>query len=1103
MFSAGRRMRLLSLGFGAFLLSAFCSAAAPPSVALSNVAVGSNNVLTIQGTASDSDGTVTKVEFYASDFTGGAWSPWMWIGETNAIPYYLTWQSAGQNYNIIAVATDNSGLRSTSTWWQVCAWLPPRIRFIAPPTNELFASGSPIHLTVAVDYAERPVQRASFYFNQITVTVTQAPFTATWTNPPSGQWQVTASVNDECRFAQTNQWVTVVPGNGLPLITANPISMNVATGQMAMFTVEAAALTGLRYFWLYNGTMMEGQTNSSLAITNVQAAHAGTYSVLVMTDAGTVSRTAGLTVIGGQSAILPADGLPLVTANPVSVNRAVGQTATFTVEAQTLTPPLRYQWRHHGTNLPGETNSSLVIADVQQVHAGPYSALAMTDAGAVPSLTAWLNLTGAGVRVQFSIGPISTWQGLMGTNYRAELWAGPSPHQLAQIGSPVTPFAPGYFSGGVRTVTTVTAPNPVYCQVRFRLATGEPVVNSSLRPYPPPEVPPVVLTNLIVPTFAEWPNPWLVRKPEVHAPVTSDFPLTLQAWSFGNLFFTRYQWHKDGLAVGPSLLVTNPFYGSLQTNLPLTLTNLQPDDAASYTVLASNFYGFQVSDPVQLSVVKRPIILQSPLSRTVLAGTNVDLGVVAGGASPLNFQWRRWGTNIPGASSTNIIFNPITPDDAGAYDVIVQNSFGSATSQVAQLTVLATPFITNQPMSQTVFAGTNVTLQVGAVGPGLTYQWRLNGLELPNRTNAALVFSNVQPTDEGIYSVFVSNQYGGVTSTTATLTVLSAPLLLTGLSNVTLHVGMNASLAATVVAAPPVFFTWMHDGAPLPGPNSSSLQFSNVQPDAAGAYTLFISNAWGMATGMALVTIKSEPFIEYYYDEYHQIADSGIGVFTRAYGALPLALQWYKDGVRMVGETNETLLLYSLENNTFLTTNDSGAYSLVAQNSFGVVSNLIFTLVVYNPPKIAIAPGRTVPVGSTITFSAIVDGPVQEMYWYRGGVLGYGPSYIVENANPSTANNLTLYVNYGGSPGILNVPSPWVNVVPHIVLATPSVAGNGDLSFQILSGTLSTQIIIQASQNLTNWAPVATMTATGGVARYTQPAGSPLTNRFFRALGMP
>jgi hypothetical protein len=205
----------------------------------------------------------------------------------------------------------------------------------------------------------------------------------------------------------------------------------------------------------------------------------------------------------------------------------------------------------------------------------------------------------------------------------------------------------------------------------------------------------------------------------------------------------------------------------------------------------------------------------------------------------------------------------------------------------------------------------------------------------------------------------------------------------------------------------------------------------------------------------------------------------------------------------MVGQTNETLLLYSLENNTFLTTNDSGAYSLVAENSFGVVSNLIFTLVVYNPPKIAIAPGRTVPMGSTITFSAIVDGPVQEMYWYRGEVLGYGPSYTVENANPSTANNLTLYVNYGGSPGILNVQSPWVTVVPEIVLSAPSVDDNGDLSFQILSGTLSTQIMIQASQNLTNWTSAATLTATGGVARYLQPAGSALTNRFFRAVGIP
>jgi hypothetical protein len=94
-----------------------------------------------------------------------------------------------------------------------------------------------------------------------------------------------------------------------------------------------------------------------------------------------------------------------------------------------------------------------------------------------------------------------------------------------------------------------------------------------------------------------------------------------------------------------------------------------------------------------------------------------------------------------------------------------------------------------------------------------------------------------------------------------------------------------------------------------------------------------------------------------------------------------------------------------------------------------------------------------------------------------------GGRHTVANANPATANNLTLHVNYAESPGNLTVSSPWVNVVPHLVIAAPSVAGNGDLTFQILSGALSTQIEIQSSQNLTNWTPVATLTTTGGVAR--------------------
>ncbi len=62
---------------------------------------------------------------------------------------------------------------------------------------------------------------------------------------------------------------------------------------------------------------------------------------------------------------------------------------------------------------------------------------------------------------------------------------------------------------------------------------------------------------------------------------------------------------------------------------------------------------------------------------------------------------------------------------------------------------------------------------VTAVGTApLSYQWRLNGSDLLNQTNQTLVITNAQPTDEGDYSVVVTNLEGAVTSTTARLWVV-------------------------------------------------------------------------------------------------------------------------------------------------------------------------------------------------------------------------------------------------------------------------------------------------------------------------------------------
>ncbi|MBI4325677.1 MAG: immunoglobulin domain-containing protein, partial [Chloroflexi bacterium] len=83
------------------------------------------------------------------------------------------------------------------------------------------------------------------------------------------------------------------------------------------------------------------------------------------------------------------------------------------------------------------------------------------------------------------------------------------------------------------------------------------------------------------------------------------------------------------------------------------------------------------------------------------------------------------------------------------------------------------PVILTQPQSQAAFVGANVTINVVATGSiPLSFQWRLNGTNLVEGTNASLTFNNVQPGNAGNYSVVVSNLAGSVVSSNAVLAVL-------------------------------------------------------------------------------------------------------------------------------------------------------------------------------------------------------------------------------------------------------------------------------------------------------------------------------------------
>ncbi len=232
-----------------------------------------------------------------------------------------------------------------------------------------------------------------------------------------------------------------------------------------------------------------------------------------------------------------------------------------------------------------------------------------------------------------------------------------------------------------------------------------------------------------------------------------------------------YQWQKDGVNL------TDGGNVSGANTATLILSDVQTTNDGSYTVVVSTTGGGTTSLPATLTVLDSPTITALPSSRTNCAGTIASFTVSATGEQPLSYQWLKNGFvlndggNASGATTPNLVLSNVKGNDAASYTVAVTNIFGSVTSSPpAGLSVffINPPNIMTQPQSQTVPAGSNVTLTVVADGSA-GYQWFFKSAGISGAAGSSLTIPNFQSANEGAYRVLVTNAIGSVTSEIAEL----------------------------------------------------------------------------------------------------------------------------------------------------------------------------------------------------------------------------------------------------------------------------------------------------------------------------------------------
>jgi len=315
-----------------------------------------------------------------------------------------------------------------------------------------------------------------------------------------------------------------------------------------------------------------------------------------------------------------------------------------------------------------------------------------------------------------------------------------------------------------------------------------------------------------------------------------------------------------------------------------------------------------------LVVLGAPVVKSSPASATVRIGQAATFTVSAIGATPLSYFWQLNGSLIPDANQTNYTFpNPQLTDSGGRFSCIVSNSYGTATSQVATLTVSAslvlngdfetgnftdwsesgniefTSVTTNFAhsglygaqlgplgalgyISQTLptVAGSNYLVSLWLENPGgqpneFVVNWNgavlFDGVNLPLLPWTNMQFIAYSPGTSSTLQIGFRNDpdYLGLDDIGAQLTGPAAPTITSQPASQTVTAGANVTLEVGVSGSGPLYYQWHFNNGILQNATNQTLTLNNIGPAQIGMYNLTVSNSLGSASSATAYLVFPPP----------------------------------------------------------------------------------------------------------------------------------------------------------------------------------------------------------------------------------------------------
>jgi plastocyanin len=209
----------------------------PPSVTITNPVSGTvftapANVA-IQASASDSDGTVTNVQFLVGSTI---------LSNDAAAPFSaVTNNLAAGSYTLSAIASDNSGAKATNSV-SIVVDTPPSVTITNPMSGMVFAAPANVTIQVSASDTDGTVTNVQFLVG-LTVLSNDAaaPFSAVTNNLAAGSYTLSAVASD-------NNGVKATNAATISVVTPVQVLLSAPQGlPPANFHFSYTANVGLRY----------------------------------------------------------------------------------------------------------------------------------------------------------------------------------------------------------------------------------------------------------------------------------------------------------------------------------------------------------------------------------------------------------------------------------------------------------------------------------------------------------------------------------------------------------------------------------------------------------------------------------------------------------------------------------------------------------------------------------------------------------------------------------------------------------------------------------------------------------------------------------------